>query len=149
MSAWPEAIYIIQKLNNSIENIYNIDEDIQAIDNTNTRIDDLNVKILTGGETSDGTVIDSSVNNKYTQLINTLNIIESEDSTTPGSLANLQEQLDELNTSAVEEANNKINEFNANLASAKKEIIIVSATEPPTDTDQTFNKYSVWMKTEE
>ena len=149
MSAWPEAIYIIQKLNNSIENIYNIDEDIQSIDDVNTRIDDLNVRVLTGGETSDGTVIESSLNDQYSNLINSLNRIESSDPTTENSLANLQAQLDDLNTSAVEEADQKLNQFNADLANAKTEIVIISDEEPPTDTDQSFNKYTVWFKVEE
>ena len=149
MSAWPEAIYIIQKLNNSIENIYNIDEDIQSIDNVNTRIDDLNVRVLTGGETSDGTVIESSLNDQYSNLINSLNRIESSDPTTENSLANLQAQLDDLNTSAVEEADQKLNQFNTDLANAKTEIVIISDEEPPTDIDQSFNKYTVWFKVEE
>ena len=149
MSAWPEAIYIIQKLNNSIENIYNIDEDIQSIDDVNTRIDDLNVRVLTGGETSDGTVIESSLNDQYSNLINSLNRIESSDPTTENSLDNLQAQLDDLNTSAVEEADQKLNQFNADLANAKTEIVIISDEEPPTDTDQSFNKYTVWFKVEE
>lgn len=148
MSAWPEAIYIIKKLNNSLENLYNIDEDIQVIDNTNSRIDDLNIRVFEGGETSDGITIDYPLDNVYTNLENSLNIIQSEDEETSGSLANLQAQIDALNTSAVSDADAKINEFNANLAAAKNEIVIISATEPPNSLDQSINKYTVWLKME-
>lgn len=49
MSAWPEAIYIINKINQTFENSVNFTNDIARIDDINRRISNLNIKIKDGG----------------------------------------------------------------------------------------------------
>lgn len=49
MSAWPEAIYIINKINQTFENSVNFTNDIANIDDINRRINNLNSKIRDGG----------------------------------------------------------------------------------------------------
>lgn len=49
MSAWPEAIYIINKINQTFENSVNFTNDIVQIDDINRRINNLNIKIKDGG----------------------------------------------------------------------------------------------------
>lgn len=46
MSAWPEAVYVINKINYSLDAIFDIDENgIKNIDALNARVDDLNEQI--------------------------------------------------------------------------------------------------------
>ena len=46
MSAWPEAVYVINKINYSLDAIFDINENgIKNIDALNARVDDLNEQI--------------------------------------------------------------------------------------------------------
>ena len=46
MSAWPEAVYVINKINYSLDAVFDIDENgIKNINALNARVDDLNEQI--------------------------------------------------------------------------------------------------------
>lgn len=46
MSAWPEAVYVINKINYSLDAVFDIDENgIRNINALNARVDDLNEQI--------------------------------------------------------------------------------------------------------
>ena len=50
MSAWPEAIYIINKLNKAFENTIDFEQNIVKIEDINRQIDNLIIKMETGGQ---------------------------------------------------------------------------------------------------
>ena len=57
MSAWPEAVYVINKINYSLDALFDIDQNgIQNIDALNDRIDLLRQKV--GYEEEDGQTVD-------------------------------------------------------------------------------------------
>ena len=103
MSAWPESVYIINKLNYSLDAVFDIDRNgIQNINNLNARIDDLNNQI--NGENPEG------ISPRLTRIQSLLGELETQ-------IAGFQELYDEV----VE----RLDQFEEDLSEANHRIVYI------------------------
>ena len=142
MSAWPEAVWIVKKMNQ----VFDI---TQIIENNNILVDPLNAKL-------DQTIarqhdVESDANTAVQQINNagtTLSNLQTQVNDLSNDVADLKEQLENVDSSAIEQARQAIEQYKTDI---DKELVVIatnsgtSQNPRPTNIGTNVSKHSVFL----
>lgn len=139
MSAWPEAIYIIKKLNTSLDAMYDLTNNgsIERIHDTNDRIAELNIKVGTAGDSTDEHP-PSGIIATQLDIFQHIQDLESQLEDIQATVDGLTQNVDYVAIST------QLAEFQQKLDEADKRLVIISNTAPAA---QNVSQYAILLQT--